>query len=187
MGDVTQSSDAQPAPPSSEGEEDRGADRIRADTADYALDERNEMLLSYAGDDALGLSDDGSSGTVPTVPHLTPLEKKLMKVQKLIKKTEKRIAKKESMITKEKHHLDDLSVHRPPPLNPSSLTPLNWSLARAGGAEAGVGRAQEGDAGRRQERQLHQARVPPAVCRMCVSHVACADRVLCGDAGKAIS
>jgi hypothetical protein len=120
LGDVTQSSDAQPAPPSSEGEEDRGAGRIRADTADYALDERNEMLLSYAGDDALGLSDDGSSGPVPTVPHLTPLEKKLMKVQKLIKKTEKRIAKKESMITKEKHHLDDLRVHRP---HPQSLFP----------------------------------------------------------------
>jgi hypothetical protein len=98
-----------PGPPSSEGEEDKGADRIRWDSADYGAsgaspDERE------VGDDAVGHSDDTASGTVPTIPHLTPLEKKLMKVQKLIKKTEKRILKKESMIAKEKHHLDDLRV-----------------------------------------------------------------------------
>lgn len=135
------------------------------------------MLLSSAGDDALGLSDDGSSGTVPTVPHLTPLEKKLMKVQKLIKKTEKRIAKKESMITKEKHHLDDLRVHCPP-----LLSPFPHPTQLVTGAQAELKRVSAELKKEMQEGGRSGSFIKPGyllICVVCVCRVSCALTVCC--------
>lgn len=113
----TPTPDHLPGPPSSEGEAaelpvDTRADRVHWDGSPevseklaIGADHKRSASISGASGDEVN-----SSGNIPVIPHLTPLEKKLMKIRKLVKKTERRIEKKESMIAKERQHLEDLKV-----------------------------------------------------------------------------